>query len=142
MAHADVYDLVKARLAAAAAPVAVLDFEEVDLTRPQGDDPFIALEDVGGFESLQSVGAPAAACFREFANLSVHVFMPAHMGSTLSDGRRLCDGLRDAMRFQILSPQVRTLTVTSAYPADPFEGSFHHMIMDVEVRREFAAAVA
>lgn len=144
MASAAAYDAIKAALAAAAAPIDVLDYEAVDPDATQGAATFIALQDEGGAEGLGSIGAPDEARIRETGRLTAHVFLPAPRPA--SEARALVDNIRDALRHRRLEPpsggEVAITNVSPAFPLAPSRGLWAEAEFDIEFRFDFLRAVA
>lgn len=139
MAGSTPYDEIKALLVAAAAPLRVLDYEEVEDAISQGDQPFLALADSGAYEFLNSVGAPQGACIREEGELAVHVFTLARDG--FRTARAIVDQIRDAMRYRPITGGM-VETVSPPLPLGAFNGLWNETRTDVAYRQDMNRAVA
>lgn len=130
MASSTVYDQIKQALALALAPVEVVDIEDSSTRISQGDQPFVALEDLGGSEDMLTIGAPQAL-LAEGGSLAVHVYTPSTDVDGLKPARLIVDAMRERMRYRTLSVGPDVLRVTGISPASPIAyegGRFHEAI--------------
>lgn len=139
MASTTAYSAVKAALADAAAPLRVYDFEEVDGSAKDSGAPFLALVETGAVESLVSVGAPQAACFRETGVFEIHVFTQARDG--YQPARLIVDQLRAALRRRVFNG-VRVIDVSPPLPLGAYNGLWNETYTELNAELDFIAAVA
>ena len=139
MASTATYSAVKAALAEAAAPLRVYDFEEVDAAAKNSAQPFLALVETGGIETLVSVGAPDAACFRETGVFEIHVFTQARDG--YQPARLIVDQLRDALRRRSFAG-VRVIDLSPPLPLGAYSGLWNETFTELNAEHDFIAAVA
>jgi hypothetical protein len=115
MASPHVYDELKAYLQGVVAPVPVLDWDQIEMTLEQQQDPFLALEEVFGENEMISFGDPSALCFREDATILIHCFVPAPESSNA--GRVLAEQVQRALHLR----QVNGVRVLNVQPPEPGE---------------------
>lgn len=119
------YDAIKLAVSAAiGAAVPVLDYEEVDQSMPGSYSSFLAIEEGGGDERLETIGAPSAGVVRETATIVIHIF--TETATSYRAHRVIADQIRDALRYQdqpVAAPDnLRILAIGPIFPRNFTEG--------------------
>lgn len=141
MSSATAYDLVRQKLIdTVGATYPVLDWDSLDDTLEQSRTPFLSIADVPTVEAVVSIGSPAANWFREDGEIDVHIFAPSVGG--FPPARTIAESVRDALRMQVLSPEVSILVVTPPEPGIIADGLWTSMLVGVTFRRHYLAATA
>lgn len=131
MASVQAYDSLKSAIQTGIAPVAVLDFDQIEASMEQSTTAFTVLEEAVEDEEL--VGFGGALCSREQGVILVHAFTPAPESSAAS--RALAETVQDLLRSQVLSNGLRIFAVDPPAPGSANNGLW--TVYQVAVNYEF-----
>ena len=101
MASTHCYDEIKAYLQGVMAPMAVLDWDQIEPTLEQSENQFLAIEDAYADEEMAAFGNPQALCMREAGEIVLHCFVPAPESSGVA--RALAGQVQGLIRLQRIS---------------------------------------
>ena len=109
-----------------------------------GVDPWLALDDDGSDNEVQSIGSPSANWIMSDGFMDVHIMVPST--GSLSVARTIGDQVRDAFQFQYLTSiadeTVRIMSVSSPAPGLINDGLWHSMVVTINYQNRRLAATA
>ena len=145
MASSTVYDAIKAKLVTdLGGTYAVRDFEEIDVIVPQQTDPWIAVEDGSGSDTLDSIGSPDQNWVSDTGFIDVHVF--TRSDTSLSTGRDIGELVRQSLRYYRPSvPAGEVLRIVGVTPPSTgliYDGLWSSVLVSVNYTHQYAVATA
>ena len=145
MASSTVYDAIKSHLVTNfGGTYAIRDWEEVETALQGGTEPWLALEDGGGEQALQSIGTPQQNWVEDTGLMDIHVFVT--MTGGLVPARTIADAIRATFDFQYLTApageQLRIISVSTPEPGIIHDGLWHSVIITVDYQHKYVRATA
>ncbi len=137
-----VYDAIKARLVdQLGGTYAIRDFEEIETQLQQATDPWIALEDSGGGNTLNSVGSPQSNWVTDDGYIDAHIFVPST--GSLALARTISEQVRDVLLYYqmtVTDGYVRSLSVDPPSVGFMHDGLWHNMFVSINYTHQYARA--